>query len=392
MSAQPAVLGGSPEFDDPIPIVQPVLPDYSALEGQIKEILASGMLTKGKQLEAFERAAAEHLNVDHTVAVSNCTTGLFLTYRALGLSGEVLVPSFTFMATVSSICLAGLRPVFVDVLRDSTNIDVEHCRTQATDQTSAVVAVHNFGAPADIEALENFTDEQGLDLVFDAAHGFGSLYQGRPVGSQGRVQVFSLSPTKLVIAGEGGLIATSDGDLARELRVAREYGNPGDYDCIFPSLNARMPEFNALLARESLGQLEGSVVRRNEIVARLKEELSDVPGLDFQTIRDGDRSAYKDLSITVETQAFGLNRDQLAQALRTEGIDTRKYYDPPAHRQTAYQKYCSDEERLQNTDLLAENSLSLPIWSNMPAETVGKIADAIRKIQDWNSEVSESLA
>src|SRR5262249_8104305 len=154
----------------------------------------------------------------------SCTSGLMLTYKSLGLTGEIVAPSFTFMATISAAVWAGLKPVMVDVERHTHNIDpaaVEHAITPAT---SAIVAVHNFGNPADIAALEQIAKRRKLKLVFDAAHGFGARYQGVPVGAQGDAQVYSLSPTKLVVAGEGGIVATQSDDLAEKIRRGREYG------------------------------------------------------------------------------------------------------------------------------------------------------------------------
>ncbi len=189
-----------------------------------------------------------------------------------------------------------------------------------------------------------------------------------------------MSPTKLLIAGEGGVVTTQDDDLAATLRVGREYGNRGNYDSAFAGFNARMGEFNAIMGRQSLFGLERAAVRRNELAALYCAELADVPGLEFQVVRPGDRCSYKDFSILVDADAFGLSRDALAQALARENIDTRTYYDPPVHRQTAYRGY-DDGRPLPNTDQLSQGSLSLPLWSNMPDATARGIAGAIRRIQ-----------
>src|SRR5262249_48212087 len=151
--------------------------------------------------------------------------------------GEIIAPSFTFMATVSAAVWAGLRPVLVDVDRRTHNIDPAAAERAITPKTSAIVAVHNFGNPADIGRLEEIAAKRGLKLVFDAAHGFGAEYQGAPVGPQGDVHVFSLSPTKLVVAGEGGIVATNSDAVADKLRCGREYGMGGGYDSLFAGIN-----------------------------------------------------------------------------------------------------------------------------------------------------------
>ncbi len=359
-------------------LVQPVLPAFQDMAPDIEKILASGMVTKGEYLAAFEDAVAAHLRVKHAIGVSSCTSGLMLLYQGLGLTGEVVVPSFTFMATVSALVWAGLRPVFAEVDRRTQNLDPSAVEAAITPQTSAIVAAHIFGNPADAGDLQAVAERHGLTLIFDAAHGFGSLYRGCPLGSQGAGQSFSLSPTKLLIAGEGGMVTTNDDALADRIRMGREYGNGGNYDSAFAGMNARMPEINALMGLHSLRLLEAAARRRNEVAALYRQALADLPGIGFQEIRPGDRCSYKDFSITVDAGTFGMSRDELADALGQRNIDSRKYYDPPVHRHTAYRQFAHGVS-LPVTDELAERSLSLPLWSNMPDEVALRVVAAIRE-------------
>ena len=239
--------------------MRPTLPTFDAIEPELRAIFDSGMVTKGRQLVAFEGELQQHLRVENAVGVSSCTAGLMLLYRALKLTGEVIVPSFTFMATVHPLSWNGLAPVFVDVEPDGWNLDPAAAEAAITPRTSAIVATHLFGNPADVEALEALAARKHLKLIFDSAHGFGVLHQGRPVGGNGQAEVFSSSPTKLLVTGEGGVVTTNDPSLAELIRVGREYGNPGDYDTIVPGMNARMQEFSALLGRHSLRMLESNV-------------------------------------------------------------------------------------------------------------------------------------
>jgi len=380
-SATPAIMGGKPAFSKLLPIVRPTLPTYESMAAELSEIVSSGMVTRGKQLRAFEEAAAAHLKVKHAVAVSSCTSGLMLSYKGLGLQGEIIAPSFTFMATVSAAVWAGLRPVLVDVERHTHNIDPAAVERAITPKTSAIVAVHNFGNPADIAALEQVAKRHNLKLIFDAAHGFGAQYQGTPVGGQGDAQCYSLSPTKLVVAGEGGFVATNSDELAEKIRRGREYGMGEAYDSIFAGINARMSEFHACLGRHSLAMLDKHAARRQEIVALFQKRLGKLPGIGFQKVLPGNRCSYKDFSLTVDADAFGLTRDELAKALAAENVDTRKYYDPPVHRQTAYRHFAPAEETLPTTNWLASASLSIPLWSHMDDETAGQICYAIERIQ-----------
>lgn len=386
MTDKPAVLGDAPVFSNKVNIVRPRLPAFEEMQEEMAEIFSSGMVTKGRHVAAFEQAIAGHLGVKNAVAVSSCTLGLMLTYKGLGLTGDVVLPSFTFMATASSLVWAGLKPVFADVKFDTTNLDPAAAEAAITPETTAIVAVHNFGNPAEIDELKAVADRHGLKLIFDAAHGFGALYKGRPVGSQGDAQVYSLSPTKLLIAGEGGIVATNDHTLADRIRMGREYGNDGNYDSAFAGVNARMPELSALMGLHSLRNLEGAASHRNQTAAIYRKQLGRMPGIGFQKVFETDRSSYREFSIVIDPTAFGLNRDELAVALEAEGVDTRKYYDPPVHRQTAYVRF-APTSGLTNTNLLAARSLSLPMWSDMSNETAIDICRAITRIHEFANDV-----
>jgi dTDP-4-amino-4,6-dideoxygalactose transaminase len=391
MSDKPAVLGGIPIFDKKLNIVRPVLPAFEQMRPEIEEIFKTGMVTKGRHVAKFEHLLAAHLGVRHAVAVSSCTLGLMLTYQGLGLSGEVVVPSFTFMASVSSLVWAGLTPVFADVNFDSTNLDPAAAEAAITPRTSAIVAVHNFGNPAHIGELTEIARRHGLKLIFDAAHGFGAQYKGAPVGSQGDAQVYSLSPTKLLIAGEGGIVATNNDNLAEKIRVGREYGNDGKYGSDFAGVNARMPELSALMGIHSLRSLEKAAIHRNQVADRYRTELGELKGVSFQEIAPGNRSSYREYSIMIDEQAFGVGRDVLSLSMTAENIDTRKYYDPPTHRHEAYRGFARPDSELTNTDRLSARSLSLPMWSDMSDDIVSGICSAIRRTQEFAPEVNKAV-
>lgn len=391
MTDLPAILGGKPVFEKYIPIVRAFLPDFADMSEQFEQMLNTGIVTKGRYLEELEHAIENHLGVNNAIAVSSCTSGLMLTYKTLGLSGDVIVPSFTFMATVSALTWCGLTPLFADVDHDTTNLDPASVEEVITPQTSAIVGVHNFGNPAQIQKLQDIANKHGIKLIFDAAHGFGSLYAGNPLGAQGNAQVFSMSPTKLLISGEGGLVATNDKRLAYNILIGREYGNDGNYDSAFPGMNARMPETNALIGLYSLKKLEKAAQNRNRIAEIYHQRLGSLPGLGFQKVLPGNRNSYKDFSITIDSSKFGLRRDNLAMALFAENIDNRKYYDPPVHQQHAYRQYYNGHP-LPNTDWLSRNSLSLPIWSVMDDEIPQGICDAITRIYNNIEAVNAKLA
>lgn len=394
MSDKPAILGNTPVFESLVPLVRPTLPQYGdATAQEVAEIFQSGILTKGKHLRSLEQRLAEYLGVKHAVVVSSCTLGLCLAYHGLGLSGEVIVPSFTFMATVHPLVWVGAKPVFVDINPRTWNIEPARVEGAITDRTTGIVAVHNFGNPAEVDRLEAIASQRGIKLIFDAAHGFGSSYRGKPVGGRGDVEVFSLSPTKLLVAGEGGVVATNDDVLADHIILGREYGNPGDYGSNFAGLNARMPELSAVVCLRSLDLLEVNAASRNRAVDVFRRRLESVPGITFQEIHPEDRCSYKDLSILIDPVTFGLTRDELATALKVENVDTRKYHDPPVHTHKAYSSYYElYKNGLAHTDDIARSSLSLPIWSHMDFGTASGICAAIERAHNYAESVRAVLS
>jgi dTDP-4-amino-4,6-dideoxygalactose transaminase len=368
-----------------VPFVRPALPDAKVLLPVYEEILASRQLTKGPYLERFERAIAERLGVKHAVAVSSCTVGLMLVYKVLDLAppdraagiGEVIMPSFTFLAAPAAPVWNNLRPVFVEVDPRSTNVVPEAVAAAITPRTVAISACHNFGNPCDVAALEAIAQKHGLKFVIDAAHGFGALLHGKPVGKGGTAQVFSLSPTKLLVAGEGGIVATDSDELARGVRIAREYGNDGSYDAVFPGVNGRMPELSAATALASLEMLDDVAARRRAIAAAYRRGLAGLAGIGCMEETPGSEPSYKDFSITIDPDAFGCSRDRVRGALAASGIETRAYYDPPCHRQRAFARFHDPRRPLPVTDMLASRSLSLPIGEHVDESIVAEVCEVI---------------
>ena len=389
---QLALLGGTPAFAGGLPFMRPTLPSWDALAQPIREIISDGMLTKGQYLKVFEERVAHYLGVKHAVAVSSCTTGLMLVYRCLGLDGEVIVPSFTFMATVHPLVWQGVTPVFVDIDPQTWNIDPAQIEAHITSRTTAIVAVHVFGNPASISELEAVARRHSLILIFDAAHGFGALHANAPLGKHGIAEVFSTSPTKLLVTGEGGIVATNDDDLARGIRIGREYGNPGTYDSVLPGINARMQEFSAILGMHSLEMLEENARRRNTLASTYRSRLGKLPGVSFQRVQPGDRSSFKDFTIRVEAARFGLERDDLKVALAQEGVSTRAYYVPPVHQHATYRELVRQQQPdLPVTESVAREVLSLPIYSHMPTDTVIGVCETIRRIHRHALQIRTAL-
>ena len=387
----PAILGGSPAFPERLHLLRPTLPPFADLEPGLGQLYGSGMLTKGPILARYEQALAEHLGVRHALGVSSCTAGLMLVFDRFR-GAEIVLPSFTFMATAMAAVWAGLVPIFADIDPDTWCLSPTAVATALTPATALVAPVHVFGNPADTESFEALGLRSGLAVVYDAAHGFGARRDGAPVGGQGLAQVFSTSPTKLLITGEGGVVATDDDELAERVRTGREYGNPGTYDAIFVGLNARLPEASALLGLKGLELLDREAERRNALAAAYRERLGALPGLAFQRIRPQDRSSYKDFSLRVRAAEFGLTRDELAAGLAAEGIDTRAYYVPPVHRLQAFAtRGPRFEERLPETALLCDEVITLPAYGQLEIEVVERVAACMMALHERATDVRRAL-
>jgi dTDP-4-amino-4,6-dideoxygalactose transaminase len=379
LSGPPAVQGGRPLFPDGLPLARPSVPDPAAVAKRLQGILESGVLTNGPYVRDLEERAAGYLRVRHAVAVSSCTAGLMLVLRAADLTGDVVLPSFTFQATAHAVSWNGLRPAFADIDPHTLTLSAGAAGRATGMRASAILATHTYGTPADIDGLTQAAEQSGIRLFFDAAHAFGSLHGDQPVGGFGDAEVFSLSPTKPLVAGEGGLVATNDDALAGEIRLARDYGKEPDYDCRIIGLNARMSELHAAVALGSLEGIDGRIARRNAIAGAYREALGPIPGIGFPSIRSGDRSTYKDFTILVDAGAFGIDAAALGEALVAEGIETRRYYSPPVHRTRAY-RAVSNGGQLSVTDNAAARVLTLPLWEAMTDEQVGRLAEAVTRI------------
>ena len=363
------------------PFMRPTLPELSQVISAYQSAYRDGVVTNAELVSRLEAAVAERLHVKHCVAVSSCTSGLMLVLHALGLQGEVILPSFTFFATGHAALWNGLKPVFANSDTETWNISPADIEKRITEATSAIVAVHLYGNPCEVTALEAIARRNNLKLIFDAAHAFGSEYRGIPVGSFGDAEVFSLSPTKLLVAGEGGLVTTNDAKLAAAVRAMRNYGDVGAYNPKWLGLNARMTEFNAALALSGLPLMDAKIRRRNAIAGMYTELLSSLPGIRFQKVHTADTHTYKDYSIHMAPQTVGLSRDHLAEALHAENVPTKKYFHPPLHQQFLYSRfYDRDANDLTQTEFIADGILSLPIYESLPDETVCAVAELIQGI------------
>jgi len=381
----PAVLGGTPVFARALRIVRPLLPPLASIHERLERAMASGQLTNnGQYVRQLEGQLADFFGVKHVIALSNATLGLMILARALGdlrEGGEIILPSFTFSATPHTVIWAGLRPIFADILPGTYTLDPASVVRLINDKTVAIMGVHIYGHPCEIDELQALADDHQLPLVFDAAHAFGSRYRGQHVGSFGQAEVLSFHATKIFPVGEGGAITTDDDRLAGRLRLLRTFGDPGTENTQLPGLNAKMQEFNALIGLENLKVIEQHVEHRRAIARCIQSELANVPGLVFQTQQPYAYSNYQNLSLLVDEDLFGLDRDQVFLVLKAENVGSRKYFYPPLHKHDAYAQ-APDLIRceLSETEYVSDRVLCLPIYSDMSESLAKDLCVAIKRI------------
>lgn len=389
MPRLPAILGGKPAFDSTLDVVKTATPPMDALIPKISTMLESCRLSNnGEFVQEFERMASERLGVKNCVAMCNGTLSLVLALKAMNLTGKVIVPSFTFCATVHAVLWAGLEPVFADIDTETFSITPETVEKVLTSDVSAVMPVTIFGSPCDVTGFENLAELCDFKLLFDSAQGMGSAYRGRSLGSFGDAESFSVHATKILPAGEGGLLTTDNDDLADYLRRARNFGVDGDSDCIMPGLNAKMAEFPAILGIEGLKLLDVAIEKRRRLVERYEELLKGIPGVGFQKHPQGYQTNHQNFVVSVEADRFGMPRNALSIALLAENIRTRKYFFPPVHATSAYYGNSVEaKEMLPNTNRISDMVLSLPLHTEMSLQEVDRVCEVIAEIQRHAGEI-----
>jgi dTDP-4-amino-4,6-dideoxygalactose transaminase len=341
-----------------------------------RRVVDSGRYVLGSELEAFEQEFAEYCGVLHCIGVGNGLDALHLTVRALGLGAgaEVIVPSNTYIATWIAVTHAGAVPVPVEPDERSYNIDVSRIADSITSRTAAILPVHLYGRPAEMEQILNVARRFGLKVIEDAAHAHGARYRGRRVGGFGDAAAFSFYPAKnLGAIGDGGAVVTNDASLAQRVRVLRNYGSPRKYDNDVVGFNSRLDPLQAAVLRVKLPYLDAWNRRRGDIAALYQDGLANLPGLVLpEPAGEGVEAVW---------HAFVIRhprRDALQQYLQRHGVDTLIHYPIPPHRSQAYAQTGLTEE-LPIASRLAAQVLSLPMGPHLGREDLSKIIDVIRR-------------
>ncbi len=341
-------------------------------------VLRSGALRQGKECDAFEQEFAEKVGARYAVTSASGTAALHLAYMTFLEPGdEVLVPSFTFFATASSVVAAGGRPVFCDLDPRTLTIDPRDAERRITSRTRAISPVHMYGNPCDVAALRSLAGKHGLRVVWDAAQAHGAAYDGRDVGSFGDFVAYSFYPSKNMFVGEGGMTTTQDRDLYTRLRYLRSHGETEKYVHTMMGLNYRMTDVEAAIGRGQLRRLDTMLAARRRNAAALTEGLASVEGIRPQGLQEHGLHAFHQYGFLVDEARFGISRDELGRRLAAAGIMNGVVYPRGLHAQPVFEKMFGKQE-LPETEAVTRQVLCVPVHHGLSDEDTARIVEAVR--------------
>jgi dTDP-4-amino-4,6-dideoxygalactose transaminase len=371
----------TPLFSSPLHVGRPNVGDQHKLLARIQTALDRNWFTNnGPLVQEFEAKVAEYLEVAHCIAVSNATIGLQLAISALDLTGEVIVPSFTFPATPHALAWQGVRPVFCDVDPNTHNLDPRKVERLIGPETSGILGVHLWGNVCDTAGLIDIANRRGLKLLFDAAHAFGCSHDGVMVGNFGNAEVFSFHATKFLSCGEGGAITTNDDAVAARLRRLRNFGIEED-QFVGIGTNGKMPEFAAAMGLTALEKCDEFIARNKANLQTYEKELSNSRGLALFKPNTQERRNYQYVVVEIDSYTAGLSRDEVIGALHAQNILAKRYFYPGCHR---LQPYRADHElrrsSLPHTEHLCDRLIQLPTGSGVSQTDIVRIGGFLRHL------------
>ena len=376
-----AINGAPPAFSEPLHVGRPNIGEREQFLQLTGEMFDRRWLSNnGPLVLEFERRVADYMGVKHCIAMCNGTIALEIAIRALGMTGEVIVPSYTFIATAHALHWQGITPVFADIDPVTHNLDPESVRSMITPRTTGIIGVHLWGRAAAVDELQVIADEHGLQLLFDAAHAFGCSHAGRMVGSFGRAEVLSFHATKFFNTFEGGAVVTNDDDLAETMRLMRNFGFAGLDNVIHPGTNGKMIEVCAAMGLTNLDYIDTVIDANRRNYHSYREALVGLPGLSVVAFDESERNNYQYVILEV-TDDCPVSRDELVAALHAENVLARKYFWPGCHRMKPYRELFPHAGLvLSNTELVADRVIVLPTGTTLGTADINLVSAIIRQV------------
>jgi dTDP-4-amino-4,6-dideoxygalactose transaminase len=387
-----AICGGPPRFAVPRHVGTPTIPDRQTLHARLDQMLDARRLTNdGPFVREFEERIGRMSGGVEAVAVCNATVGMQLLLKALDIRGEVILPSFTFIATAHACLWEGLEPVFADVEPDTHTIDPTCVARQVGAATAAIVGVHLWGRMCRVRELEAIARSRGVPLVFDAAHALGCTYDGAPLGRLGTASIVSFHATKFVQSLEGGAILTADRRLAERLRLLRNFGFQGFDNVVELGTNAKMNEFCAAMGLGSLESLDALIATNRSNRTAYRAALRGLPGLTLYEFDEREANNFQYMLVEVDPGACPFTRDEIVRILHAEQVMARRYFTPGCHRSMPYRAR-PGTARLPVTERLCEVIFALPTGAGVTAADIATIGDILHTAFGSAAEVRRRLA
>ncbi len=388
-----AIEGGTPAFAEKVHVGRPNIGRRERFLERVNALLDRRWLTNnGPFIQEFEQKVAALLGVKQFIAVCNGTVALELAIRGLDLKGEVIVPSYTFIATAHALQWQEITPVFCDIEPGTQLLDPAEVEKRITPRTTGIIGVHVWGNPCNVAALEDIARRRGLKLLFDAAHAFACSHGGRMIGNFGSAEVFSFHATKFFNTLEGGGIATNDEDMASRLRLMKNFGFAGYDNVVYLGTNGKMTEVCAAMGLTGLESLDEFVFvnRRNHELYR--QELAGLPGLRCLEYSAQEARNFQYVVIECDPDASPLTRDELMETLWAENVLARRYFHPGCHRMEPYRSLQPDAGRhLPVTERVCNRVLVLPTGTAIHPEDIAAICRVIRVALENGPAVRERL-
>lgn len=361
---------------------RPNIGNRASFLARVNDILDRRWLSNnGPIVQEFELKLADILNVKHVVAISNATTALEIAARALGLHGEVIIPSYTFIATAHALQWQQITPVFCDINPITHNVDPTMIERLITPRTTGLVGVHLWGRGCDTDAIEEIARRYNLKVMYDSSHAFGCTKDGVMIGSFGDCEVFSFHATKFLNTFEGGAVATNNSDLAFQIRKMTNFGFT-DFDRVdFLGINGKMNEICAAMGLTNLESMEDTIAINRFNYDNYREGLADISGISLIHYNSEERGNYQYVVIEVDSNLCKLTRDELVSALHKENIMARRYFWPGCHKMEPYRSFQPNVGlSLPVTERIAQRVIVLPTGQAMNAEKVHRVCKALRNI------------
>ncbi|HVQ40185.1 MAG TPA: aminotransferase class I/II-fold pyridoxal phosphate-dependent enzyme [Pyrinomonadaceae bacterium] len=387
-----AIFGAKPAFTEHLHVGRPNIGNRLKFEERVTGILDRKWLTnEGPLVKEFEQRIASFVGVKHCIATCNATIALQIAIRAMGLTGEVIVPSFTFIATAHALQWQGIKPVFCDIDPETYVLDPSQIEQLVTPETTGIIGVPVWGRVCDSDALEQIARKRNMKLLFDSAHALGCSYQGRMIGGFGDAEVFSFHATKFINAFEGGAIVTNDDELALKIQLMRNFGftNYDQTDSV--GTNGKMNEISAAMGLTNLESIDEFVSVNRSNHRQYQEQLSGVPGLRILPYDPAEKCNYQYVVLEMDETIVGLTRDYLMRALHAENVLVRRYFYPGCHRMEPYRSSFPDVV-LPETERVAERVLCLPTGTGVTPDQIAVICKIVLLILEHGREVSLRLS